>query len=326
MKIFAKKMLFFIIIILILQLIITLFFPIEVDTFFKTLPILEEYLEKQAQIIYFGDSAIANVSEEDENKKHITQMFQDLLPNHLVGLVVHGAYDMDMYLSFCEYIINTKKYYPKIVIIPINLRSFSPLWDKNPTYQFPEEKIILKYNNNFLFRMFYKVLIAFKYFDTEPISDLEYKNTMVFNGDIPIGKVKDFINMTYTIHSEEKLKNRIIAYYMYSLKKEHKKIQSMLKIAKLLKSNDTDVIFYITPIDYQIGEKYCGDEFAQRINENVNLIDSLFLEEDIKLLDFSRKLDSDLFDWEKDYYINEHLKENGRKFVAENLYQEINSL
>lgn len=316
MKKFFLKLVILLVVVIVFQVIISSrnnYIP-------KNILKLNKALSNHADIIYFGDSVVFWSPPEEGGNTIIGDLLQDLMPNLKIETIYHAAYHMDIYLKFCEYIINDE-HRPKIIILPINIRSFSPQWDMNPGFQFEKEKIFLSHRN-YLFRSFYKPLSIFKMFSPE-VTQRDYENTPVFEGDILIGRVKDFSNPEYNIWSEEKMKGIIKFSYLYPLSVEHRKIKSMLMIARLLKKNNIEAVFYIVPVDYQSAEEYLGRRFYEEIAKKTTLIKSVLAKEGIDVLDLSFKIEKGLFYW-KDYkYINEHLVREGKKFVAEQLYQKI---
>ena len=235
-------------------------------------------------------------------------MLQDIVTEYSLREIPHPAYNLDIFLEYCKYIVKHKNR-PIGIIIPINMRSFSPEWDKRPEYQFVKEKMILKGG---IYLKIIKILNCFN-FDFNPKTQWLFENTPVYNGNKYIGKVKDFINLNYL---ENKIKDKLIFDYMYPLKKEHRKIVSMKNIVKILNKNNIKPIFYITPIDYEIGEKYLPDQFVKRLSKNTKVIGSVLKKEKTDVLDLSLSLRSNYFNWKDMYFPNEHLKENGRMLVA----------
>ncbi len=98
----------------------------------------------------------------------------------------------------------------------------------------------------------------------------------------------------------------------------------MVELVEIYQGDGIDVIFYISPIDYQIGEHYFEEQFSEQVVQNIAVITATLQEKDVILLDLSFSLTSDFFDWIR--YPNEHLNEHGRNFVAEQLLQELNHL
>lgn len=167
--------------------------------------LLDVSMKLKADIIYFGDSTINWAAKSDVNEEDVG-LLQRLLPQSRVAKITHASYQMDVYKAYAEYIVR-KGYHPKVVIIPINLRSFSPEWDKQPLWQFEKEKLTLAMKDTFWMR-FYKPLGVFKYFEPR-MTRFEYEQTKVFDGDTWIGRVRDFDNASYQVFSDDHMKNKL---------------------------------------------------------------------------------------------------------------------
>jgi hypothetical protein len=141
---------------------------------------LDQQLQKGADIVYFGDSILIHPAGEPT----IPEILRSLVPHYTIGEVAHPAYHLDLYERYVNYLV---EHGPKVesVIIPINMRSFSPEWDLRPTYQFEREKIILTYGP-LLSSLFYRLFDTFGLFDS-PISQDDFLEATVFNGDQPVG-------------------------------------------------------------------------------------------------------------------------------------------
>ncbi|MCQ3980578.1 MAG: hypothetical protein DPW09_44785, partial [Anaerolineae bacterium] len=169
----------------------------------------------------------------------------------------------------------------------------------------------------------------FGLFDS-PISQAEFREATVFNGDQPVGKVAEFeelIGVSATraetnptdfayyagLPSEdevEALKGTLVYYYMYNLDLNHRKIQSLQATSRLLKENGIKPIFYITPINYQLGEKYLGPTFRERLAENTAVVERVLRRKGVDVLNL-------VFDLEAYNFMDtEHLTENGKTYIA----------
>lgn len=283
---------------------------------------LDEMLIHGANVVYFGDSIITSFAKFDQNKKSISTMLQNKQPNLLIARVSHNAYHMGLYLEYARYIV-AQENLPQAVIIPINLRTFSPEWDMRPEYQFEKEARFLQNNNNLFIQSFNKPLSIFRWYKPE-ITRQQYETTPIYNGTRKVGIVRDFERMISQNPTSANIENSLIYFYLYQLNADHRKLQSMIELVDIYRAHDIDVIFYVTPIDYQIGESYFGEHFTEQVAQNIALITSTLQERDVILLDLSFSLTSEFFDWQG--YPNEHLDENGRNFIAEQLSQELDFL
>lgn len=282
--------------------------------------LLDVFMKNKADIVYFGDSTINWAAKSDINQESMPGLLQRLLPASRVAKITHSSYQPAVYEAFAEYMVR-KGYHPRFVIIPINLRIFSPEWDRQPLWQFEKEKLTLAMKDTFGMR-FYRPLAVFKFFDPR-INRFDYEQTGVYDGGQLIGKVEDFDNETYQSISDDKMRNKLTFRYMYPISVDHRKIKSIVHTAEVLKGAGIEPIFYITPVDWQTLERSLGPRSVARIADNVALINSVLEKQGIVPLDLSRSLPTSEFSWPEDgdgpFYPNEHLRLHGRMFVVGSL-------
>ncbi|MFH1380265.1 MAG: hypothetical protein ABII23_08310 [bacterium] len=297
----------------------------DADIYPQRVKNIRRVLAQKHDIIYMGDSALSFVSETDTNRRSIPEMVSDLLNGQSIGVIKEDAFHLEIFSAICESGVFNRAH-PSMVIIPINLRSLSAVWHLAPPFQFVKEKIILRYDNLFL-RIFFKPLTVFRAINLNPIDQDEFNNTMVYYEGKKVGRVKEFENRSINSnYSDSNMINKIGFFYMHDLSRAHPKIQAMARIASVLKKKGITPVFYVMPIDYQICTQFAGEAFSDKINKNVQLIRSVLADEGTDLLDLSRSLPSEAFDWKFWLYPNEHLNEIGRSFTAKQIAQRIISI
>lgn len=146
---------------------------------------LQDYLDHNVEVIYLGDSTLTYPLDQITT----AELLQELLPDYTIGQVAHPAYNLDLYRAYVDYIVRQETK-PQIVIIPINLRSFSPEWDRRPGYQFEREQAVLTYGLT-MAGIFYRPLAALGGFEPV-ISQDDFLKSPVFNGETAVGQVADF--------------------------------------------------------------------------------------------------------------------------------------
>lgn len=317
-KRFYIRLMILVVVVFFLQLLLGNF-PVQFDAY----PNLQRYLGSDpVEVLYIGDCINYSVSKYDKNRKPMTWMLEQMRPGLKMGAIAHGAYHTGIFASFCRYIVGSK-HRPRVVIIPINLRSFSPQWDMMPHYQFEIETMILEGGiRKRLLVAFYKPLRAFGY-NFFKVSREEYQATPVYFGRKVAGTVGDFNKREGAMYSEENIRRKVLFFYMFALTREHRKLKSLEEIVDLLVKKGVRPVFYITPIDYQGMERYYPGVFSQQLRENVEVIKEVLRGRDIEVLDLSMALGSDCFIWSEKGYPNEQLNEKGRRFIAEKLSREL---
>ena len=243
-----------------------------------------------------------------------------LLPCPSTG-IIHPAYQGDVYLEFVKRLIGFATP-PKIIVVTVNLRSFSPSWDMNPRWQFDELKILLRATGwKFYFYRWLKVL----QFDFSTVSRHQLESSGVFDGAVRVGAFRDFRMRESRKKQVEKIntRNTLLTAYMGYIRADQRQLVALKSIARLLSRAGITPIFYITPVDYQIGESFFPKRFRERLERNSAVIRSELAAQGATVLDLATALGTRAFAWRQVVYPNEHLNQEGRSFVARQLYLRI---
>ncbi len=284
--------------------------------------LLDEFLKRGADVIYFGDSTINWDVPSDKSDYNSPQLLQHFLPDRKVARISHSSYQSDIYESYAKYIVQTDKARQiKAVIIPVNMRMFSPQWDRQPGWQFEKEKITLRIKDTLAMK-FYKPLEVFKFFEPR-LNRFDYENTDVRDTDQVMGKVRDFDNPSYRNFSEENLKNIIRFHYMGAVPPDHRRLKALINAARIFQLAGIEPILYITPLDWETMTKVLGKRAIQQLISNTTVVTKALAENNLAVLDLSLSLHHSEFSWEEDghgtYFPNEHLRIKGRIFVIAKL-------
>lgn len=281
---------------------------------------LNDALGSGAEIVYFGDSVVITPLENDTDNRTIGEMLEAELGNGMrVHVAAHGAYNQNLYGPFSEYICRSANR-PEIVVVPINLASFSAAWDLQPENQFKEEIAKLMYGD----RAFLNLGIRFYYLfrlNQEELQEekIHWEEQLVYYNDTQIGKIKD---MQYTLLASDpdidyQAKNRYTYYYLYRLIPGHRQVVSLDRLIKNYNECGIRPILYLTPIDLQSGSKYHGSNFTAIVGQNKEIIFDIGRQNNIQIADWSFALNQsyfgDMFD------PTEHLRQGGRMYVARGL-------
>ncbi len=327
MKSFLIKLAILLPLLLLLQLLTGFLYPMEIPA---EIVQFQEHLENRVDILYFGDSTVWY----PRGTQTTPQMVQEYLTDRTVGELSHAAYNLDLYLHYIQHLVRysvTHDYRPELVIIPINMHSFAAEWDQRPEYQFTEEKRVLDYGIAWS-RWFGRPYNIFGGYDS-PVTSEEFFNTDVYSNTTAVGKVAEFEEALGNARLEEKenarfvyyqtlpeeglIANTLIYYYMAPLTPEHRKVQAMLQIISLLQEQKIGILFYITPVDTELGDVYLGASFQQRFTANKEVVLTLLNAHNVPVLDLS-------YDLEPFYFSDtEHLQQDGKRYIAEQLVAQI---
>ena len=261
------------------------------------------------KILIFGDSVSLRTAKEDKDLRTLGDIICEILPNDLnARLLTHSAYNLEMYSYLTEVLfkLNNK---PEYIIIPINIRSFSPQWFLKPEWKFEREiKIIHKflgqsYNSNI------KTEEEFLSTHVEyPLTDIDQ-----------IGKFQKVIEKKVQDGNEQIDRKRLIFIYHYlnKLTQNHELIKFFIRLIKVTKEANVKIFFYITPINIESGTEFVGKDFSQIVKNNINQLMDIFISNQHKNVSLHNYYDL----LTKESFFNnqiatEHLNESGRIKLA----------
>jgi len=269
------------------------------------------HMTNSVDIVYFGDSTLYRGRPEETHAPTTPQLLGNLLPEKTIGSVVHDAYDPRLIAAFCDHLIR-QPHRPEAIIVPINLRAFSPERSRRPEYQFVREILHLRYDSK-LFWAFYRPLAAFGLFNLEPITQEDYFATEVYDADSRIGTFEEL----YARQTEAFDRDMVRALYYYPLDDTHEQLSALKHIAHLCTREGIRPVFYLTPLDYERGNAQLGAEFEQRTAETAQTIANALSARGVEVLDLNHKLSSERF--VPVSHPDTYLDQEGKRYVAAEL-------
>jgi len=280
---------------------------------------LEENLRGPVEILHFGDSVLGSTARGDRDRRGITPMLRELLPARSIGEVSNQAFDLEVYEAFLARLSREPRR-PAIVLVPINLRTFSPAWEMAPPYQFRSMKFRL-HHGDFAADTFLGPLSALKLYSLNPVSERQYRAAPVLRGDRKSGTVGDFMIPADRGDPERRIVGLFALNYLHPIRDDHRKLKSIGATAAGCRAAGMRPIFYVTPLDVESGTLRIGAEFRETVTRHLSILRETLNALGLPLLDLASDLDASHFDWADGASPNEHLKEAGRRHVAERLAQ-----
>jgi hypothetical protein len=200
-----------------------------------------------------------------------------------------------------------------LVIIPVNMRSFSRMWYLRPEWQFTFEKDALQSN------WMTPVSYALKPFMTsDDLFLLHFRNTELQVSGESIGIVGDFRGEEYREVTPDKTKKKLLANYMYSLKDDPYGVEQVIRICQNASEAGIDLFFYITPLPVYEGEQLIGPEFNRIVSSNTDTIVKVVNRYGYVIADWHDLLESDQFS-KDDPYKREHYSWEGKQVLTDSL-------
>ena len=287
-----------------------LYLKLRMKNLYPELYHMDQLLEEKVDAILFGSSVNRHVDPEDIDTRSIGELLDSLVVKYEVGALSHKAYQLDMFAEYVEY-ISTQSHKP-LLIVPINIRSFSPIWDLYPPFQFPFEKDLINDVNPF---------IRFVDLNKSRKRETEYfKNIPVFHQEKVIGKLWEF---AYPFSVMLDTRKGFIVRYMQPVQQENQKLHSLERVLSLSEKHDIPLIFYFTPVDYTKGESLEIPGFHEQLNDNLSLVKNVLDRYNVESYDLSQAIDSTHFSYT--YIPTEHLNQKGRKYLSTFLSKKVSA-
>ena len=273
------------------------------------------------EILYLGDSVVERTSKTDEDIRSLGDMVVDALSPKLSCVTIsHSAYHPLVYYNLVAAVESMTRF-PMVVILPINMRCFSPQWDLQPYWQFDEEIQILK---NYQGSAGKKIgRLRSRKQEEIPLREIKTFNGTIVNYPLSeLDRIGQFVNLIDSRpHEDDKAFQRkreiFIFHYTYPLSSEHRKIFALRETIRLLHRMDVSVFAYLTPINVQAGERFAGSGFKNQLEKNVQIIKDLVkthMWPGMQFADWSSSFDSREFLSED--LATEHLNQSGRQKLS----------
>jgi hypothetical protein len=271
-----------------------------------------------ADLLILGDSVMKYTYKTDPDQRKLRDMLREGLAPRKVAIVDGPAYGAEMYLDIVEYVLR-RGVQPRAIILPVNLRSFSLLWDRMPHYQYAAERARLRWGDTFAFAVNRPLGIYNVYSRLEgyPSSEKEHQRLPAYRGTEMMGTLQEVLGGSGKWGSVPWNERAFSLIYLYPLDPDHRKIRALQRLADLCRSRKIPLLAYVTPIDVDGGTRAMGPEFRQRVSANIAVISKGLAESGVALLDLSFAVKGSLFDWNP--FPNEHLKDTGRRWLSEQL-------
>lgn len=312
---------------LILVGIVTLPAAVIIDFFWKQRDLSTDFLMEgfnstPLDVLYFGDSTIRFYGERDVNRAGIDEFFREW-SGLSVLTVANPGYSAILYSQYVRLLAKTR-YKPKLVVIPVNLRGFSDSASKRPSVSFPLRQIYIKFRADGVLEWF--KYLQYRFLGLEDRQNDEWNNKPVIHGSMNLGtnrqildssRINDFID--YAPEREPRYARQLSIkfryHYMMDVGPNDPVLRHIDDTIGYLKKLGIPVIVYLTPINFQDGQRYAGTDFTDQVTRNFTVIRQRIESNGVRVLDLSCSLDPSNFIHKQDVF--EHLNYNGRQFVAQ---------
>ena len=271
----------------------------------STLDHFEAVLDNSPEILLFGDSTNGAWDPRDSDRRPISMVLDAELAIPSVGGFAHAAYHSEIYELFLTRLL-ARPYRPRLLIIPINLRSLSPVWDFDPSTQLDAVRRKLVVEESAWRRAVEPLALTFGVGSGNATTRHDYMNRPVYRVADIVGTVSEYRNGDTD--------QQLVLNYMYGLDAGHRKVTALKRIAEMAQDQSLPVVFYVTPVDYCAASPDLRKPLVDQIRRNVEVVCATLSRTEAVLVDMAFDLDSESFSYGR--HVNEHLRSVGRTYVA----------
>ena len=237
--------------------------------------------------------------------------------------ISYRAYHARVYLAVCRMLQTASSVPPKVVVVPVNLRSFSNSWNYNPVWRFDDLVDAMEHPTRY--RLFGRIMHVFGYYPR--VSEKEYESSLVIDGEREVGTIGEFNRRLMKAgrkDTPERTRDSAIANYMTPVRPDHEGVLTLKELTRTVSGWGGTVVYYITPVDSESCAAVLGERFLMLLSENTNTIRIALTDSHSVVLDLATAAGSGCFAW-KDLAepLNEHLNEQGRSLVASAVARQI---
>lgn len=230
---------------------------------------------KAPEVLFLGDSVAERVSWNDVDKRTLSNMLSVKLKGISdIAAISYGGFTLKVFYYFLLG-LEKMKCKPQFVVLPINMRNFSPQWDLEPQWQFTT---VIEQINTFLksssdvpsvHRIKTESLTPDAYNEFDSVS-VDYSLSSLDK----IGQFRLLINSTPDTEEQRKFRLRQIFIFHYTniLRPEHPKLFFLLEAIKILKRMKIPFLAYITPLNIKAGVVFAGKSFSDILRVNVQTV------------------------------------------------------
>ena len=154
---------------------------------------LRGVLDVDPDVVLMCDSSDWWVSPEDRDERAISEILDGLLPSIRVVGNSGKAYHMELFGECAEYAVRRDKT-PRVLIVAVNLRSFTVSWRRHPGWEYADARWRLRGGRaGELVDVFAgRPLRVFKVIKDTRTGWHEYNSLPVYKGAEVVGRVKEF--------------------------------------------------------------------------------------------------------------------------------------
>lgn len=287
---------------------------------------------EQADIAYLGESSNHTVAEDEEDKRFISDMLQDLMPSHRVCNMDKDACHAGIYYDILR---NIPKDNPvKVAVVTVNLRSFSAEW------LYSSLEVPLQKEQVYMRRapaLYKRMLLAFKGYAhwSEDERDTKVRKALRHQGFDPVAGVpystaaewdKALYDSLSAVGADEvtiSMATHYVKAFACKIDDKNPRIRDLDRIVKLCKQRGWMPVFLILPDNEEQMTELVDPGLVELLRRNGNFIDQRYRSQGVTVVNCQGMVaDADFRDRD---FPTEHYRQAGRQAIAYALYNALYS-
>jgi hypothetical protein len=261
------------------------------------------------ELVFFGDSVVQTAALGDADARLLPDMLAAEIDAPVLR-VSQAATSCDMHAAWLRYAARLTPP-PRAVIVPVNLRAFSPHWERNPAWVFADTAAMIDHP-------LYARMLSVLEWDWGRPTDEGFAASPVVVAGVEVGTVAalDAITAGY-LPSDEVRRSRYLVRYASDIERS-RRLSAFEDLVAAANAARFPVILYLTPIDVDRVREHVDAASYANVEANLERLRAILrtsrwptadLSEAVAPADFDHPLGDP----------HEHLKWRGRILVAEAL-------
>ncbi len=271
------------------------------------------------EVLYFGGSESLEVSWSDWSKKPLGKMVRRRLDPARMCQVTQTAYNSRVYLAALR-ALAAMPLRPKVVMVPINLRQFSPPWSSNPNFGFQGEiEAMEQYADD------PSVGVAtvdpfprrsdFIRTGADPETWQQYMDTPVSYSGLPHRTIGEFMAQIDkpAVTAGDREHRAKLAYefnYRFPPDGDHVRLRAAAEVFAQVEALGSQIVCWFHPLNHEVGRELLGVAWDESIDALAEMVRDRCGPSN-HIHDWLELLPQDCF-----YDSVEHFNETGRAIVA----------
>jgi hypothetical protein len=292
-----------------------------------TLHLRVDTLQKHNDILYFGESSNATFSANDQDRRSISQLLAERLPDRHIGTLDRGAIHASTYLALAER-INTSSSVKQIVVT-LNLRSFGADWiHSGLESEICQDNVMYSNYPALLKRL---MVAAGGYDNKETMLRKMYREYQWRTDALPdyvgasnvrswerkVGEMRQSAKEFNDTASISLAKTYVRSYGFLIDTLTNPRIADFDELVEVCRKKKIELILNLMPENMDYARRYCGLELPKLMRQNAEILKSRYVKRGVRVVDNLELVKGE--DFVDQNWTTEHYNQIGRRLIANQL-------